>query len=151
MTKGEKPTAKGLALLADMLVKDFTPEQVALGIRCHLTESVFFPVFADIAKQLRDPAGEAWEAWRNILDHMKRQGYMTAPKLMPAAKNALDCVGGWMHLCEMQADQLNIMAAQFVRAYNAMQKREHVQKQIGTTSDAGRLLDISSRLLKPMP
>lgn len=152
LVRGDKPTATAILAMAEMLAEDFEPEEVAIACKAYLIDGIFFPAYSELRKQLKDPKGEAWEAWRGILEHIKRQGYMNQPKnLSVAAQKALDAVGGYQHLCEMQSHQLNINAAQFVKAYDAMQKREYVQKQFAATSDGALVLDISSKLLKPMP
>lgn len=145
MTRGEKPTARGLTILAEMLDKNFSFNDVSIAIECHLNESSFFPTLADIAKQVRNPQGEAWDAWRVILEHIKRQGYMVQPSISNAAKNALDCIGGYSRLCEMESDQINIVAAQFCRAYDSMQKRERFKNEL-KASNGKDLLKLSESI-----
>lgn len=147
VTRGEKPTASQIFILAEMLAAEFEVDQVEIACKSYLAEGIFFPAYAELRSQLKNAGGEAWQSWHTILQHMKRHGYMTSPKLAPAAQRALEAVGGWMHLCEMESTQLNIVASQFVRAYQAMSQRERVDKLIEAGNDKP-LLEVANNLFK---
>ncbi len=81
-----------------------------------------FPTIAEIreavvAEEEAELRFQAVKAWESVTKQVIGIGYYGKPKLDPIAKDCVELLGGWRHLCDMEKGELRRLSKQFQELY----------------------------------
>lgn len=106
------------------LLADLDAEALIAACQQHIATSKFPPTVAELREacaSLTRPALPAWaDAWGEVLDAIRRVGYLGRPSFShPLITQAVQGMGGWKLLCAMEISETATQRAQFRDMYNA--------------------------------
>ena len=110
------------------LLADLDAEALIAATQQHIATSKFPPTVAELREacaSLTRPALPAWaDAWGEVLDAIRRVGYLGRPSFShPLITQAVHSMGGWKLLCAMEISETATQRAQFRDVYNAYASR----------------------------
>ena len=110
------------------LLADLDAEALIAATQQHIATSKFPPTVAELREacaSLTRPALPAWaDAWGEVLDAIRRVGYLGRPSFShPLITQAVQGMGGWKLLCAMEISETATQRAQFRDVYNAYASR----------------------------
>ena len=110
------------------LLADLDAEALIAACQQHIATSKFPPTVAELREacaSLTRPALPAWaDAWGEVLDAIRRVGYLGRPSFShPLITQAVQGMGGWKMLCAMEISETATQRAQFRDVYNAYATR----------------------------
>lgn len=111
----------------DML-SDLDAPALKAAVRQHIAVSKWPPTVAELREGCADltrPALPAWsDAWGEVLEAIRRVGYLGQPSFShPLIAQAVQGLGGWKLLCQMEISETATQRAQFRDMFNAYANR----------------------------
>ena len=110
------------------LLADLDAEALIAATQQHIATSKFPPTVAELREacaSLTRPALPAWaDAWGEVLEAIRRVGYLGRPSFShPLITQAVQGMGGWKVMCQMEIGETSTWRAQFRDVYNAYASR----------------------------
>ncbi|MBQ9539527.1 MAG: hypothetical protein IJU95_09670 [Treponema sp.] len=118
-------------------LKDYTLEDVVRAVDAHCRSERFFPMLADIVKQIEgDPRDRAALAWALVLKAERKYGTGRSIRFSdPATHFAIEKMGGWWHLYRVLNDaNESFKAKDFTQLYCLGEKYASWDGRNGTTA-----------------
>ncbi len=118
-------------------LKDYTLETVVRAVETHCRSDRFFPMLADIVKQIEgDPRDRATLAWALVLKAERKYGTGRSIRFSnPATHFAIEKMGGWWHLYHVLSDtNESFKAKDFIQLYCLGEKYASWDGKNGTTA-----------------
>jgi hypothetical protein len=124
-----REVSKGLLRMYFQIMSEFSIDDVERVIAAHMRNSKFFPRPADLIEQLEPSKEDRGHRAASLVQQAIQSGgrYCSPVFDDPAIHHALREVGGWQHVCTMDADQWqNFGQRRFIAAYetHALRSRD---------------------------
>ena len=110
------------------LLADLDADALIAACQQHIATSKFPPTVAELREactHLTRSALPAWaDAWGEVLEAIRRVGYLGQPSFShPLIAQAVQGMGGWKVMCQMEIGETSTWRAQFRDVYNAYASR----------------------------
>lgn len=110
------------------LLADLDNDALTAATQQHIATSKFPPTVAELREAcsfLTRPALPSWsDAWAEVLDCIRRVGYLGQPSFShPLIAQAVQGLGGWQTMCQMEISETATWRAQFRDTFNAYASR----------------------------
>jgi hypothetical protein len=117
----------------------FTVEQITAALSAHVTDperGQFMPKPADVIRAISGTASDAaLIAWGKVIGTVRRHGsYADVVFDDPKIMQAIEQMGGWVRLCEMQEDDEKWRQKDFVAIYRTCDGASHPRVLFGRFS-----------------
>ncbi len=121
------------------LLADCDPKELLQAAITHTRASKFAPTVAEIRERCTPPKDKpigAEEAWVQVMDGIRRNGYMRAPKFAdPRIARAIEAVGGWHNLATQLTTDVPMNRAHFLRCFAAYQETATDAREYNATHE----------------
>lgn len=122
-----------------MLLADADPRELVQAAVTHTRTSRFAPTVAEIRERCTPPKDKpigAEEAWAQVMEGIRRNGYMRQPKFAdPRIVRAIEAVGGWHNLATQLTADVPMNRAHFLRCFAAYQETATDTREYNATHE----------------
>ena len=101
-------------------VRDMNRQEFMDAMANHLRTSPYFPKISELCRAPSEDETfehEANDAWQKVIRGIGLHGRYASVDFGPDANAAVNGLGGWVHLCSLDADQLGYAANSFRRSF----------------------------------
>jgi len=127
------PVDETTILVYAIALADVEPGALETAAVQLLRTSSYFPGIDEIRDLANGPKAahlSAEEAWEEVRDQVRKEGYYGKPKFSSKAiERALDAVGGWLNIATQTIDAAVANRVHFMRIYEAISKSERREEE----------------------